>query len=193
MFNNYKNKFNEINEKLKIFKNNNNTNNEEILTNKIKQNATTNELDKKTIAFLKNTKKYTGYIKLINNNYNKNDALWAIYNEIKTESEMKNDIGFLQAVLDKMGNLLYKENKNGSQYILASYYLDCYIRDEIYYSGCLGVGKKKDIRKMIKKENVDLTFEYFENSVKTLIPQYYSISSIKIIYNFLKTNLYIDK
>ena len=198
MFEKYKKIINEFNKKVDIlddrikkFEYDDVTTTKELTKNeKVITKTNTKELDKNTIMFLKNTKKYTEYKRLIDNNFNTNDALWAVYNEIKTECEIKNDLGWLHPVLYRMSKLLYKENKNGLQYILASYYLDCYIRDEIYYSGCLGVGKKKDIRKMIKKENVDLTYEYFKNSINLLIPQYYNENAIAKIFIYLQDNLY---
>ena len=148
------------------------------------------ELDKKTIAFLKNSKKISTYNNLINNGFKKNDALWAVYNEIKSESEIKKDISSLHNILNKMGVLLYKENKNGLQFILASYYLDCYIRDEIYYNGCLNVSKKNNIKRMIKKEKIDLSIDYFKSSINLLIPQYYNEDAITKIFIYLQDNLY---
>lgn len=127
-----------------------------------------------------------------NSNFSKNDALWAIYNDMQMKYITKKDYDMARVMYNRMYEILYQENRCEQ----SLYFLICYLYLRLYpmmpsdfilcgvdYSQKHIDFFNKELRKISKKYDFYLNEELVETSLKKYLYTLYDLEKVNCFKN----------
>lgn len=131
---------------------------------------------------------------LINKNkgYQKNDVLWAVYNELKLKYEYQNDLTMLSVIFDKQTDILMEESKNNQALntFLCSLYCLLYnyelsTKKINLFDRHFNSRRVKRLKELIEKNNISKNelINYFDLCILENVPNIYNSKKSKCIIN----------